>query len=131
MKARLVAVGERPPGWVAEGFGEYRKRLSHWLPLELVEITPGLRGVAALAAPVLQPLRQRFRIPGPAASVQRDHVQLARQRRQHALALVEGRARGVAALAAQAGRHLHQLQRQGWVNASPTRVLGTGSRSSS
>ena len=44
MKARLVAVGERPPAWVAHGFAEYRKRLSHWLPLELVEVTPGLRG---------------------------------------------------------------------------------------
>ena len=44
MKARLVAVGERAPRWVAEGFGEYQKRLSHWLPLELVEIEPGLRG---------------------------------------------------------------------------------------
>lgn len=44
MKARLVAVGERAPAWVTEGFGEYRKRLSHWLPLELVEITPGVRG---------------------------------------------------------------------------------------
>ena len=44
MKARLVAVGERAPGWVAEGFAEYRKRLSHWLPLELVEVAPGLRG---------------------------------------------------------------------------------------
>ena len=44
MKARLVAVGERPPAWVAQGFAEYRKRLSHWLPLELVEIEPGLRG---------------------------------------------------------------------------------------
>jgi 23S rRNA (pseudouridine1915-N3)-methyltransferase len=44
VKARLVAVGERAPGWVAEGFGEYRKRLSHWLPLELVEVEPGLRG---------------------------------------------------------------------------------------
>ncbi|CAN5598526.1 23S rRNA (pseudouridine(1915)-N(3))-methyltransferase RlmH [soil metagenome] len=44
MKARLIAVGERPPTWVAEGFGEYQKRLSHWLPLELVEITPGMRG---------------------------------------------------------------------------------------
>ena len=50
MKARLVAVGERPPGWVAEGFAEYRKRLSHWLPLELVEITPGLRGKGRDAA---------------------------------------------------------------------------------
>lgn len=44
MKARLVAVGERAPAWVAEGFAEYRKRLSHWLPLELIEIEPGLRG---------------------------------------------------------------------------------------
>jgi 23S rRNA (pseudouridine1915-N3)-methyltransferase len=44
MKARLIATGERAPGWVAEGFAEYRKRLSHWLPLELVEIAPGLRG---------------------------------------------------------------------------------------
>ena len=44
MKAALVAVGERAPGWVAEGFGEYRKRLSHWLPLELVEVSPGVRG---------------------------------------------------------------------------------------
>ena len=44
MKARLVAVGEHAPAWVAEGFAEYRKRLSHWLPLDLVEIAPGLRG---------------------------------------------------------------------------------------
>lgn len=44
MKARLIAVGERAPAWVAEGFAEYQKRLSHWLPLELVEVAPGLRG---------------------------------------------------------------------------------------
>jgi 23S rRNA (pseudouridine1915-N3)-methyltransferase len=44
MKGRLIAVGERAPTWVAQGFGEYQKRLSHWLPLELVEIEPGLRG---------------------------------------------------------------------------------------
>ena len=44
MKARLIAVGERAPTWVADGFAEYRKRLSHWLPLELVEVAPGLRG---------------------------------------------------------------------------------------
>ena len=44
MKARLVAVGERAPGWVAEGFAEYQKRLSHWLPLDLFEVEPGIRG---------------------------------------------------------------------------------------
>ncbi len=44
MKSRLIATGERAPAWVAQGFAEYQKRLSHWLPLELVEIEPGLRG---------------------------------------------------------------------------------------
>ena len=44
MRARLIAVGERMPGWVAEGFAEYAKRLSRDLPLELVEIKPGARG---------------------------------------------------------------------------------------
>lgn len=44
MRARLIAVGERMPGWVAEGFAEYRKRLSHELPLELIELKPGIRG---------------------------------------------------------------------------------------
>nr|WP_255494623.1 23S rRNA (pseudouridine(1915)-N(3))-methyltransferase RlmH [Luteibacter sp. Sphag1AF] len=40
----MIAVGERMPAWVAEGFAEYRKRLSHDLPLELTEIKPGVRG---------------------------------------------------------------------------------------
>jgi len=44
MKAVLEKMGERAPDWVAEGFSEYQKRLSHWLPLSLHEITPGLRG---------------------------------------------------------------------------------------
>jgi 23S rRNA (pseudouridine1915-N3)-methyltransferase len=50
LKARLVAVGERAPAWVAEGFAEYRKRLSHWLPLDLAEVEPGLRGKGRDAA---------------------------------------------------------------------------------
>ncbi|KRG69062.1 23S rRNA (pseudouridine(1915)-N(3))-methyltransferase RlmH [Pseudoxanthomonas dokdonensis] len=44
MKARLIATGERAPAWVAQGFADYQKRLSHWLPFELVEVQPGLRG---------------------------------------------------------------------------------------
>lgn len=35
---------------VAQGFAEYQKRLSHWLPFDLVEIEPGLRGKAAMRA---------------------------------------------------------------------------------
>ncbi|MGN2249622.1 23S rRNA (pseudouridine(1915)-N(3))-methyltransferase RlmH [Frateuria edaphi] len=44
MRARMIAIGERMPAWVAEGLAEYRKRLSHDLPLELVELKPGARG---------------------------------------------------------------------------------------
>ncbi len=44
MRARLIAVGTGMPSWVQEGYAEYSKRLSHWLPVELVEIPPGLRG---------------------------------------------------------------------------------------
>jgi 23S rRNA (pseudouridine1915-N3)-methyltransferase len=50
MKAKIIAVGERAPAWVAEGFGEYQKRLSHWLPLELLEVAPGMRGKGRDAA---------------------------------------------------------------------------------
>ncbi|MBS0193244.1 MAG: 23S rRNA (pseudouridine(1915)-N(3))-methyltransferase RlmH [Proteobacteria bacterium] len=44
MRARLIAVGEHAPDWVATGYADYAKRLSHWLPLELIEIAPGMRG---------------------------------------------------------------------------------------
>lgn len=44
MKARLIALGERMPAWVAEGCAEYIKRLSRELPLELVELRLGERG---------------------------------------------------------------------------------------
>ena len=44
MKTRLISVGERMPAWVADGFAEYRKRLSRDLPLDLVEIELGSRG---------------------------------------------------------------------------------------
>ena len=50
MKARLIAVGERAPDWVASGFSDYQKRLSHWLPLELVEVPAGIRGKGRDAA---------------------------------------------------------------------------------
>jgi 23S rRNA (pseudouridine1915-N3)-methyltransferase len=42
--ATLIAVGERMPAWVAEGYSEYAKRLSRELPLQLVEISTKLRG---------------------------------------------------------------------------------------
>ncbi|HET8899493.1 MAG TPA: 23S rRNA (pseudouridine(1915)-N(3))-methyltransferase RlmH [Rhodanobacteraceae bacterium] len=44
MHSRLIAVGDRMPAWVADGFADYHKRLAQALPLLLVELKPGLRG---------------------------------------------------------------------------------------
>ncbi len=44
MRAHLIAVGERMPAWVTEGYNEYAKRLARDLPLQLVEISTKLRG---------------------------------------------------------------------------------------
>lgn len=54
MKARLIAIGERAPAWVAEGFADYQKRLSRELPLELIEIAPGVRGKGRDAVRAMQ-----------------------------------------------------------------------------
>jgi 23S rRNA (pseudouridine1915-N3)-methyltransferase len=47
VRLRLLAVGTRMPGWVEEGFGDYAKRLSGDISLELVEIPAGKRGKGA------------------------------------------------------------------------------------
>jgi len=59
VKARLIAVGTGMPSWVQEGYAEYAKRLSHWMPLELVEVAPGQRGKTRDAARAVQEEGQR------------------------------------------------------------------------
>jgi 23S rRNA (pseudouridine1915-N3)-methyltransferase len=44
LRAYLIAVGDRMPAWVTAGYAEYAKRLSHELPLQLVEISTKARG---------------------------------------------------------------------------------------
>jgi 23S rRNA (pseudouridine1915-N3)-methyltransferase len=44
MKLGILAVGHKPPGWVAEGCAEYVKRMPRELPLSLIEIKPEPRG---------------------------------------------------------------------------------------
>lgn len=43
MKLRLLAVGQKMPAWVEQGFAEYAKRLPADCAIELVEIAPGHR----------------------------------------------------------------------------------------
>lgn len=44
MKIRLIAVGQRPPAWVQQGYAEYVRRLPRDLPMELIEIGAAARG---------------------------------------------------------------------------------------
>jgi 23S rRNA (pseudouridine1915-N3)-methyltransferase len=43
MKINLVAVGNKMPGWVTEGYEEYSKRMPRECSLQLTEITPARR----------------------------------------------------------------------------------------
>ena len=38
MKIKILSLGEKPPKWVADGYDEYKMRLSKVIPLELVEL---------------------------------------------------------------------------------------------
>ena len=44
MRVTLLAVGQRMPGWVTEGFNEYTRRLKARLPVTLIEIPAAKRG---------------------------------------------------------------------------------------
>ncbi|MGH8170601.1 MAG: 23S rRNA (pseudouridine(1915)-N(3))-methyltransferase RlmH [Steroidobacteraceae bacterium] len=43
MRARVIAVGTRPPSWVREAYDGYTRRLGSRLKLTLLEIEPGPR----------------------------------------------------------------------------------------
>ena len=45
-RLRIVAIGNRMPGWVQAGFEEYRKRLPRDFALELRELALARRGEA-------------------------------------------------------------------------------------
>lgn len=49
MRVTLLAVGQRMPGWVNEGFTEYTRRLRSRLPIELIEIPATKRGSGDVA----------------------------------------------------------------------------------
>lgn len=44
MRLKLIAVGQKMPGWVSEGFQEYARRMPPEMPLELIEIPLAKRG---------------------------------------------------------------------------------------
>ncbi|QDP00840.1 23S rRNA (pseudouridine(1915)-N(3))-methyltransferase RlmH [Thalassotalea sp. PS06] len=54
MRITLIAVGNKMPAWIAQGFSEYARRFPRDLSFDLVEITPGKRGKNADIARILE-----------------------------------------------------------------------------
>jgi len=44
MRIHLIAVGQRMPAWVEQGYQEYAKRMNVECQLQLLELAPGKRG---------------------------------------------------------------------------------------
>ncbi len=44
MKLHVVAVGHKPPDWVAAGFEEYARRMPRSARIDLIEVKPASRG---------------------------------------------------------------------------------------
>lgn len=54
MRLTLIAVGNKMPNWIAQGFSEYTRRFPRDLSFELIEIPPGKRGKNADIARILE-----------------------------------------------------------------------------
>ena len=69
MHLYLIAVGKRMPAWVKEGFAEYNKRLPAELHLNLIEITPAVRGKSNSIKKAIMEENRRIRAAIPKNSL--------------------------------------------------------------
>jgi 23S rRNA (pseudouridine1915-N3)-methyltransferase len=69
MRIYIIALGDRMPEWVTQGYQEYVKRLGSQLPVELIEVSPEKRGKNADIPRILHKEAQRLRSHIPANSI--------------------------------------------------------------
>ena len=65
MRIHLIAVGQKMPAWVNQGYAEYAQRMPAEARLELKEIAPGRRGKNADIARIVQDEGERMRAAVP------------------------------------------------------------------
>ena len=53
MKLKIIAVGNKMPTWVNDGFDEYARRMPRTTPIELIEIRPEPRSSGKTAAQMM------------------------------------------------------------------------------
>ncbi len=69
MKLRILAVGNKMPSWITEGFNEYAKRMPREAKIELIEIKPEARNSGKTAAQIMEAEAQRIRAALPASAL--------------------------------------------------------------
>jgi 23S rRNA (pseudouridine1915-N3)-methyltransferase len=65
VRVTLIAVGQRMPGWVSEGFEEYARRLQSRLPITMVEIPAVRRGTGDVARAMAEEGRRQLAATRP------------------------------------------------------------------
>jgi 23S rRNA (pseudouridine1915-N3)-methyltransferase len=69
MKLLILAVGNKMPSWITEGFNEYAKRMPREAKIELIEIKPEPRSSGKAAAQIMEAEAQRIRTVLPAGAL--------------------------------------------------------------
>ncbi|MGV8933859.1 MAG: 23S rRNA (pseudouridine(1915)-N(3))-methyltransferase RlmH [Gallionellaceae bacterium] len=74
MKLLILAVGNKMPSWITEGFNEYTKRMPREAKIELVEIKPEPRTTGKNIPQIMEAEAQRIRtaLPGNALLIALD-----------------------------------------------------------
>ncbi|MDO8313449.1 MAG: 23S rRNA (pseudouridine(1915)-N(3))-methyltransferase RlmH [Sideroxyarcus sp.] len=69
MKLLILAVGNKMPSWITEGFNEYAKRMPREARIELTEIKPEARNSSKPAAQIMEVEAQRICAALPASAL--------------------------------------------------------------
>ncbi len=68
MKLLILAVGNKMPSWITEGFNEYAKRMPREATITLIEIKPEARNSGKTAAQIMEAEATRIRAALPAGA---------------------------------------------------------------
>jgi len=69
MRIYIIAVGDRMPDWVTQGYHEYIKRIGSELTVELIEVSPEKRGKGADIPRLMDKEARRLRAHIPNNSI--------------------------------------------------------------
>ncbi len=69
MKLLILAVGNKMPSWITEGFNEYGKRMPREAKIELIEIKPEARSSGKTAAQIMEAEAQRVKAALPPSAL--------------------------------------------------------------